>query len=83
MELLTGDLLFPTHSDPEHLVMIEKNSGLFPGWMVTKTTSLELRRLWTRGKAISEQEADRQLEHWENIRGLSWMRERVKDQNLR
>lgn len=33
-ELYTGELLFPTHDDREHLAMIQKiNKSLFPGWM--------------------------------------------------
>jgi serine/threonine protein kinase len=60
VELLTGDLLFPTHSDSEHLVMIEKNSGKFPQWMINKTGSSSLRRLFRDG-AIHEPEAERQL----------------------
>ena len=48
-ELVTGDLLFPTHSDCEHLVMIAKNSGRFPQWMVNKTASSNLRRLFRDG----------------------------------
>ena len=82
VELLSGDLLFPTHSDPEHLVMIEKNSGAFPGWMVAKAASSGLRRLWGRGTDICEEEADRQLEHWENIRGFKVAGERVGEGHL-
>lgn len=36
VELYTGELLFPTHEDKEHLAIIEKNSKekAFPLWMV-------------------------------------------------
>lgn len=37
IELLTGELLFETHADPEHLYMIQKNSGYFPHWMISKS----------------------------------------------
>jgi hypothetical protein len=60
VELLTGDLLFPTHSDCEHLVMIGKNSGRYPQWMINKTASSSLRRLFRDG-GICEAEAERQL----------------------
>lgn len=35
-ELYTGELLFPTHSDAEHLSLIQKNSNerCFPKWMI-------------------------------------------------
>lgn len=49
VELLSGDLLFATHSDCEHLVMMEKNSGRFPQWMINKTTSSGLRKLFRDG----------------------------------
>ena len=52
VELLTGDLLFPTHSDCEHLVMINKNSGRFPQWMVNKTGPAGLRRLFREGNIV-------------------------------
>lgn len=53
VELFTGDLLFPTHSDVEHLLMIEKSSGKFPQWMINKTGNSGLRRLFREG-GISE-----------------------------
>ena len=34
VELITGELLFPTHSDVEHLAMIEKMCGVFPTDMI-------------------------------------------------
>lgn len=38
-ELFTGELLFQTHNDFEHLILIEKNSGKFPYWMIRKAES--------------------------------------------
>ena len=35
-ELITGELLFPTHDDVEHLAMMEKMSGTFPVDMIEK-----------------------------------------------
>ena len=32
-ELLTGDLLFNTHQEEQHLAMIVKQSGPIPSWM--------------------------------------------------
>ncbi len=68
-ELVSGELLFPTHDDAEHLVMIEKNSGRVPQWMINKTASSSLRRLFRDG-SICECEAERQLSHMENVRGM-------------
>lgn len=34
MELYTGELLFATHDDEEHLCLIEKVCGKYPHWMV-------------------------------------------------
>jgi hypothetical protein len=33
IELISGNLLFPTHENFEHLAMIEKISGKIPSWM--------------------------------------------------
>jgi len=33
MELYTGELLFPTYEDYEHIAMIEKLRGKIPFWM--------------------------------------------------
>lgn len=33
-ELYSGELLFPTHENIEHLSLMEKVSGPFPKWMV-------------------------------------------------
>jgi dual-specificity kinase len=33
VELYTGELLFPTHKDSEHLAMMRKVLGRFPTWM--------------------------------------------------
>ena len=38
-ELYTGEVLFPTHDDQEHLCMIEKICGKFPEWMILKGVS--------------------------------------------
>jgi hypothetical protein len=40
-----------------------------PQWMINKTASSKLRRLFRDG-AICEAEAERQLEHWQNVQGL-------------
>ena len=33
-ELYSGELLFPTHENVEHLALMEKMSGSFPKWMI-------------------------------------------------
>jgi hypothetical protein len=38
-ELYTGEVLFPTHDDQEHLCMIEKICGKFPEWMILNSFS--------------------------------------------
>ena len=48
-ELITGEMLFPTYEDYEHLAMIEKNSGKFPHWMVSKIRNGWIRKLFLDG----------------------------------
>jgi dual-specificity kinase len=36
VELSTGELLFPTHKDNEHLAMMRKMIGRFPHWIGRK-----------------------------------------------
>ena len=67
-ELFTGDLLFPTHEDTEHLGMIEKNSGKFPNWMIAKARERNAQKAFLDG-SINE---DR-IEHIENIIGFKTM----------
>ena len=38
VELHTGELLFPTHKDSEHLAMMRKVVGKFPSWMGRECT---------------------------------------------
>jgi dual-specificity kinase len=33
VEMATGNLLFPVHNDIDHIYMIDKIAGKFPGWM--------------------------------------------------
>ena len=40
-ELYTGEVLFPTHDDHEHLCLIEKIIGRFSKWMVDKAEESE------------------------------------------
>lgn len=51
-ELYTGDLLFPTHDNLEHLALIERTLGLFP------------RRLLKRGTKLVDQAFDSEGRHW-------------------
>lgn len=37
-ELFTGDLIFPTHENREHILMIEKIVGPIPKWMAKEST---------------------------------------------
>ena len=46
IELYTGELLFQTHNNQEHLSLIEKVCGHYPNWMVNKTKSDELYNLF-------------------------------------
>ena len=38
-ELYTGELLFPTHDDYEHIAMVEKVTGKVPAWMAKRSTT--------------------------------------------
>ena len=49
-ELYTGELLFPTHNDEEHLNFIQKSCGNFPSWMVMNTNIRELYKLFRKCK---------------------------------
>ena len=40
-ELYTGEMLFPTHENIEHLAMIEKIAGPIPKWMTQNTSNGE------------------------------------------
>ena len=46
MELYTGELLFPTHNNQEHLCLIEKVCGHYPSKMVRNTEDSELYELF-------------------------------------
>ena len=46
IELYTGELLFRTHNNQEHLSLIEKVCGHYPNWMVKKTRFKELQNLF-------------------------------------
>lgn len=40
-EMYTGDLLFATHDNLEHLCMMEKCSGRFPAWMISDSIGMQ------------------------------------------
>lgn len=46
-ELLSGDLLFPTHENYEHLAMIEKMCGPIPKHMAFATEEEKLKKCFT------------------------------------
>ena len=41
-ELYSGEMLFSTHENIEHLALIEKQSGYFPAWMIKKSKYKEM-----------------------------------------
>ena len=45
-ELYTGDILFPTHDDAEHLCLIQKSCGYFPNWMIRDSDYKNLKKLF-------------------------------------
>ena len=49
-ELYTGELLFPTHNDEEHLNFIQKSCGNFPSWMRMNTEIMDLYKLFKKCK---------------------------------
>lgn len=75
-ELASGELLFPADNDCEHLLMIEKNCGRFPAWMIAKTGPRNLRRLFEDGR-ISEAQAESQLNSWVGVQTMRTAREAV------
>ena len=49
-ELYTGELLFPSHNDEEHLCLIQRSCGYFPHWMIRDTEYNELYKLFQKCK---------------------------------
>lgn len=47
VELYTGELIFPTHKDSEHLAMMRKMFGTIPSWM-GRTASRRFRKYFDR-----------------------------------
>ena len=58
--------MFPTHEDFEHLAMIEKNSGKFPHWMVSKIRNGPMKKLFLDGIVNRDR--------LENIKGVEDMK---------
>ena len=46
VELYSGELLFATHDNQEHLCLIEKVCGFFPKWMIKNTQDFSLKNLF-------------------------------------
>ena len=46
IELYTGELLFRTHDNQEHLSLIEKVCGHYPNWMIRNTKNKNLRDIF-------------------------------------
>ena len=47
IELYTGELLFRTHNNQEHLSLIEKVCGHYPNWMVKNSKFKDLQNIFT------------------------------------
>jgi serine/threonine protein kinase len=69
-ELYTGNLLFATHDDLEHLLMMLKNSqqDKLPAWM-PKRCKNDLTKVF-RGEEIDERVANKRIKNWEDIIGF-------------
>jgi len=48
IELYTGELLFRTHNNQEHLSLIEKVCGHYPSWMIRNTKIKSLRDIFVK-----------------------------------
>ena len=48
IELYTGELLFRTHNNQEHLSLIEKVCGHYPNWMIRNTKIKSLRDIFVK-----------------------------------
>ena len=46
IELYTGELLFRTHNNQEHLALIEKVCGHYPNWMIRNTKDKYLKNIF-------------------------------------
>ncbi|KAJ1653449.1 serine threonine protein kinase CMGC group [Dispira simplex] len=76
MELFTGDALFQTHDDTEHLVMMEKVLGSLPRHMVTRASD-KAKSSFTRSGALNYPTPDTKPSNRENVRRLRPLRETV------
>ena len=47
-ELYTGELLFSTHNNKEHLCLIQKSCGYFPKWMINNIKENKLKCLFSK-----------------------------------
>ena len=46
VELYTGELVFPTYNNQEHLSLIEKTCGHYPNWMIKNAGKEEIKNLF-------------------------------------
>ena len=52
LELVSGELFFPTHSDYQHLAMIEVAFGRIPSWMV-RYCSRDLKKYFNKDQNLN------------------------------
>ncbi|KAJ1963623.1 serine threonine protein kinase CMGC group, partial [Dispira parvispora] len=76
MELFTGDALFQTHDDTEHLAMMEKVLGSLPRHMVARASD-KAKCSFTRNGTLNYPTPDTKPSNQDNVRRLRPLRETV------
>ena len=69
IELYTGELLFRTHNNQEHLSLIEKVCGHFPNWMIRNSKEKNLREIFVNCHKHSDKVVDlRKCEKYNEVK---------------
>ena len=69
IELYTGELLFRTHNNQEHLSLIEKVCGHFPNWMIRNSKEKNLREIFVNCHKHSDKVIDlRKCEKYNEVK---------------
>ena len=69
VELVTGNLLFHVHEDIDHIYMIDKVSGKFPGWMVREAQH-PLHKVFYEGGALNYHYGDKWVQSLDEVMNL-------------
>lgn len=68
VELYTGELLFGTHNNEEHLCLIEKVCGHYPRWLIDNAREKDLLNIFIRGDSDFMKINIRKCENYEDVK---------------